>query len=44
MKIGTMKWRRPSHKVYRGGNTTHEDSGVTETAKDWSVFLRESGV
>jgi hypothetical protein len=43
MKIGTRKWRRPSPKVYRGGNTTHEDSEVTETAEGWSIFLKRFG-
>ena len=27
-------------EVYRGGNTTHIDLGVTEKADGWSVFLR----
>jgi hypothetical protein len=29
-------------EVYRGGNTTHVDLGVTEKADGWSVFLRGS--
>ncbi|MBT8365561.1 MAG: hypothetical protein KJP23_12730, partial [Deltaproteobacteria bacterium] len=29
-------------EVYRGGNTTHIDLGVTEKASSWSVFLRGS--
>jgi len=29
-------------EVYRGGNTTHIDLGVTEKADGWSVFLRGS--
>ena len=29
-------------EVYRGGNTTHIDLGVTEKAGGWSVFLRGS--
>ena len=30
-------------EVYRGGNTTHIDLGITEKADGWSVFLRGSG-
>ncbi len=29
-------------EVYRGGNTTHIDLGVTEKASGWSIFLRGS--
>jgi len=29
-------------EVYRGGNTTHIDLGVTEKADGWSIFLRGS--
>jgi hypothetical protein len=29
-------------EIYRGGNTTHIDLGVTEKADGWSVFLRGS--
>lgn len=42
------KWyrsgRRGGHpwEIYRGGNTTHIDLGVTERHEGWSVFLRGS--